>query len=201
MHTGNAAPLSPQTTPGQELSEARFENSSRQDFFLAKLVENNGRLLLAIAVCAALFWTLLYFQFTVDDAYISFRYGHVLAEHHVWNWNPAGARVEAYTSAIYTFLSILPAFAHSFYSLIFQDIRSAMRGSDGVPPVDAITESFCGDPGRATPLSESLVWIHAYSGLETPLYMLLVLGDGALCGRQSDGEPGCTRMRWRCCFQ
>ena len=49
-------------------------------------------------------------RFTVDDAFISWRYGHSLSEVGEWNWNPVGSpRVEAYTNPLYTFVSIVPA--------------------------------------------------------------------------------------------
>lgn len=62
-----------------------------------------GLAALSGAVTLGLFW-----DFTVDDSYISHRYARNLVEYGVWNWNPEGVRVEAYTSALYAVLAILP---------------------------------------------------------------------------------------------
>ncbi|GAA3492849.1 hypothetical protein [Streptomyces cremeus] len=55
-------------------------------------------------------------RLTVDDAFISWRYGKSFAGSGVWDWNPVVAgsglpRVEAYTNPLYAALSIVPAVA------------------------------------------------------------------------------------------
>lgn len=52
----------------------------------------------------------LFLNFTVDDAFITFRYGKTLVENGHWAWNPTGsfAPVEAYTNPLFAFLSIVP---------------------------------------------------------------------------------------------
>lgn len=50
----------------------------------------------------------LFFQTTVDDAYICFRYGYNLINYGIWNWNADNERIEAYTSFTYMLLSIVP---------------------------------------------------------------------------------------------
>ena len=93
---------------------------AERDAAFARSVESRTTLWIALALLAGLFWTVLFFQFTVDDAYISFRYAKMLVEHHVWNWNPSGARVESYTSATYTVLAIVPALLHLPTALFFK---------------------------------------------------------------------------------
>ncbi|CAM5237054.1 hypothetical protein GCM10010329_08460 [Streptomyces spiroverticillatus] len=61
----------------------------------------------------AAFWLC---RFTVDDAFITWRYGKSFVASGVWDWNPfvegSGLpRVEAYTNPLYAFVSIVPAVA------------------------------------------------------------------------------------------
>ncbi len=85
----------------------------------------SGTALLSFSIFVGLCWSLLYAQFTVDDSFIFFRYGHTLIHHHVWNWNPTGAHVEAYTSTLYAILSVVPALLHVSPLLFFKLIGLA----------------------------------------------------------------------------
>lgn len=54
------------------------------------------------------FW--MFSRFTVDDAFITWRYGQNLIEHGVWNYNPTPFDpTQSYTNPIYALLSIVPA--------------------------------------------------------------------------------------------
>lgn len=131
--------------------------------------------LIAVSVFAAAMWTALFAQATVDDAFIFFRYGKTLHLHHLWNWNPSGAPIEAYTSSLYGFLSIFPPLLHVPPALLFKLIGLASvlmmayllnRSAEGrISAWVAITLLFC----------QPYTWVHAYSCLETPLFMLLIL--------------------------
>jgi arabinofuranosyltransferase len=136
--------------------------------------------ILVLAALAALFWTLLYLQYTVDDAWISFRYGRTLVTSHVWNWNPSGPREEAYTSAIYTALGIIPAVLHLSPALFFKIFGLACIGAILYRLRTAAATPFAFLLGLLLLALHPWVWIHAYSGLETPLYMLLIL-ELAIC--------------------
>ena len=59
-------------------------------------------------VLAILVGIVLFFQTTVDDSYICFRYGYNLIHHGIWNWNADNERIEAYTSFTYMILSVFP---------------------------------------------------------------------------------------------
>jgi len=64
-------------------------------------------LLLLIFPIFISFW--FFSRFTVDDAFISWRYGKNLVEFGIWNYNPTSFDItQAYTSPIYALLSILP---------------------------------------------------------------------------------------------
>src|SRR5690349_4552654 len=53
----------------------------------------------------------LFSRFTVDDAFISWRYGKNLVDFGVWNYNPSTFDpTQAYTNPIYAVLGIIPSF-------------------------------------------------------------------------------------------
>ena len=150
------------------------ENCASDSSFALRLERLSGPLVV-VAVLAGILWTLLAFSFTVDDAFISFRYGLNLVTHHVWNWNATGTREEAYTSASYTLLAVLPI-------------------ALGIPVVGfmklvglacwawLLYRVWTAAPSRFAALLAVLVltmspviWIHVYSCLETPLYILLIV--------------------------
>ncbi|MES2908695.1 MAG: hypothetical protein V4688_06000 [Pseudomonadota bacterium] len=124
--------------------------------------------LLAGAICLG---------FTADDALISFRYGHNLVEHGVWNWNgDSRDLVEAYTNPIYTFLSIIPHSAGLNLLLFFK-----LLGALEIALVFAIlwqasNRQLLPFLTVATFTTLNVVFfIHAFSGLETLLYFAAVL--------------------------
>lgn len=94
---------------------------------LDKLLQKYPLVLLLLATASLGVCGWLFAGFTVDDSYISHRYAHNLVHYGVWNWNPTGARVEAYTSALYAVLALLPEgldlpvalFFKAFHLLLF----------------------------------------------------------------------------------
>ncbi len=159
------------------------------DTRLAEWIESRHRILFMFAAAFAILWTIFYLQFTVDDALISFRYGRILVTHHVWNWNPSGPRQEAYTSAVYTALSIVPAFLHLPTAMFFKCIGLLCVGAMVFRLRKAATTRFAVVLGILLIGLDPWVWIHAYSGLETPLYMLLILEMGLCVERASIVSP------------
>ncbi|MGF1534065.1 MAG: hypothetical protein ACFCUI_10195 [Bernardetiaceae bacterium] len=67
-----------------------------------------GRLVGVLTLLAFVLSLLLFWDFTVDDSYISHRYAYNYLHHGVWNWDVAAPRVEAYTSALYAALAMIP---------------------------------------------------------------------------------------------
>lgn len=135
-----------------------------------------------IASIAAIFWMLLFFQFTVDDAFIVFRYGKTLSQHHIWNWNPTGAPSEAYTSAIYALLSVVPPLIHLPPSLVYKWaglLALAVTLYRAINLANSkIAKALCVLVICLCPY----VWIHTLSCLETPLFILLLFEFGiCLC--------------------
>lgn len=135
----------------------------------------SGTALLSFSIFVGLCWSLLYAQFTVDDSFIFFRYGHTLIHHHVWNWNPTGAHVEAYTSTLYAILSVVPALLHVSPLLFFKLIGLASL----LMIVFLIQKGGTSRNNKLFAtivlLAHPYVWIHVYSCLETPVFMLLIV--------------------------
>ena len=59
--------------------------------------------------CLAFISFYVFSRFTVDDAFITFRYGKNLIDFGIWNYNPSNIdMVQAYTNPIYAVLGIIP---------------------------------------------------------------------------------------------
>jgi hypothetical protein len=151
-----------------------------QDASFVRWFDAHRGLLGTVAALSALLWTALYLQYTVDDAYISFRYGKNLVAHHVWNWNSTGPHEEAYTSAVYTALGVLPALLHLSPALFFKLLGAVCVGGMLLRLRALAASRFAVILGTLLLGVHPFVWIHAYAGLETPLYMLLLL-ELAIC--------------------
>ena len=60
--------------------------------------------LVAVSIWAIyLIWMLK--SYTLDDSFITWRYGENLVQHGTWNFNPSGPKVEAYSSFLYALIS------------------------------------------------------------------------------------------------
>ena len=60
-------------------------------------------------------------RLTIDDAFISWRYGKNLVNHGIWNYNPAHFDMTlAYTNPLYSILSIIPSFFNIDVVLFFK---------------------------------------------------------------------------------
>jgi hypothetical protein len=161
-----------------------------QDASFARWFEAHRGLILAVSLLSALLWTVLYLQYTVDDAYISFRYGKNLVAHHVWNWNPTGPHEEAYTSAVYTVLGVLPALVHLSPAFFFKLFGVACVGAMLLRLRALAVSRFAVLLGTLLIGVHPFVWIHAYAGLETPLYMLLLVELAICAWRAPYVSPG-----------
>src|SRR5699024_3887091 len=79
---------------------------------------HNGVLVVLCAIAAVM--AVFLCRFTIDDAFITWRYGQTLVHHGMWTWDPWAPRVEAYTNPIYAFLSIIPALVGMSPELFFK---------------------------------------------------------------------------------
>lgn len=65
--------------------------------------------LIALSCFFFIVYTWVFIQFSVDDAYITFRYASNLLAKGVWNWNAVSYDlVESYTNPIYAVLAVVP---------------------------------------------------------------------------------------------
>lgn len=131
----------------------------------------------------ALFAAVLVFlliRFTVDDAFISWRYGLSLTRGH-WNWNPSGHdKVEAYSNPLYAALSFVPAVlglpTELFFKILGLGILAVylrVVSRLAVPRVQRLILA-------AFALANPLFFVHLLDGLETASF---ALGISALFGR------------------
>lgn len=150
----------------------------QEEVEFARRLASHAKPLLVLAGLFGAFWTALYLQFTADDAYLSFRYGANLVLHGVWNWNPPNPlparHEEAYTSAIYTVLSVLPALLHVSAALFFKLLGLTSTAMLALRVYRLAAHPFPRLLALLLLGIHPFVWMHSYSGLETPLYMLLL---------------------------
>jgi hypothetical protein len=142
---------------------------------LKYFIKNNSNKAIAVlAISSFLFFTLMTFQYGVDDSFITYRYAKNLIEHGVWNWNYKGPIVEAYTNFLYAVLAIIPVvlkFSPFVFfkllgaiSIIYIGVRLYFLLKNKVMCFFALFFLFC----------NPLFYYHAYSGLETPVFIVLV---------------------------
>jgi hypothetical protein len=160
------------------------------DLSVARWFETHRSLVLAVVVLAALGSSLLFFSFTADDAFISFRYGKNLVLHHVWNWNLTGPHEEAYTSATYTVIAIVPLLLHLPIVLFMKLVGMACLATMVYRLRTLAGSRFAWLLGGIVLALSPVVWVHIYSCLETPLYMLLVLEMAIAARYASTVRPG-----------
>jgi hypothetical protein len=149
--------------------------SGDADASFARWFDSKRTIILSIAVLAAIVWTLLFFSFTADDAFISFRYGKNLVLHHMWNWNPYGTREEAYTSALYTVIAIIPSFLHLPTIIFMKLVGLSCLGVMVYRLITLSSSRMAVLLGLLLITIGPVLWMQIYAGLETPLYMMLIL--------------------------
>ena len=123
----------------------------------------------------SLFLTFLFFQFTVDDAYITYRHSLNLIKNGILSWNLTGVKEEAFTNPLYVILgsigiklNLKPELPIKIISLFifFFWVRRLIQISNKEKNRNKyiITSIF---------LIFIPTYIHAYSGLETLLFSYL----------------------------
>jgi hypothetical protein len=137
------------------------------------LIRDMLSLILKILLIASVFLSFwLFSRFTVDDAFISWRYGKNLVDAGVWNYNPAVFDMtQAYTSPIYAMLSIIPNAISIDVVLFFKLFSLLILGiflywfsrkvSWGLVPILFF-------------LALPATFVHLFSGLETFLFVAVL---------------------------
>ena len=117
----------------------------------------------------------LLIRFTVDDAFTSWRYGQSLLDG-TWDWNSSGRyRVEAYSDPVYTALSIVPAALGLIPELFFKLVGLGVLAGYlivvhrrlAVPRLQKLVLT-------AFAVANPVFFVHAFSGLETACFALLL---------------------------
>lgn len=152
---------------------------------MSRWTRNHTLILVLLAACGAVL-TLIFCRFTIDDAFITWRYGETLVRHGAWTWDAWAPLVEAYTNPIYAFASIIPAAtglpAELFFKLVSVAVAALLawwvltrRAVSRLQRLVVLAVTF------AVPAFH----VHLWSGLETALFVAatVVFGSLALDGR------------------
>ena len=122
-------------------------------------------------MAAVLSW--MFARYTVDDAYISWRYGYNLVHAGVWNWNAGGERVEAYTNPLYTAVFVLPSLLRVPVELFAKLLGVALLAAYLVA-VRVVRVPYAQRVALwAVALLSPVFFVHLFSGLETVSFALL----------------------------
>jgi hypothetical protein len=141
---------------------------------IRRVIETASPIFCCCLLAPLLLFTSYFFQFSVDDAFITFRYGHIFYKTGIWNWNADGALVEAYTNFLYAALSILPQPLgippNVFFKFLSICILAALvfvlhKFSDAKINFLMALALICLSPW---------FFVHLYSGLETPAFITLI---------------------------
>ncbi|WP_216215985.1 hypothetical protein [Amycolatopsis aidingensis] len=118
--------------------------------------------------------TFLFIRMTLDDSFITWRYGKTLAESGVWNWNSTGPLVEAYTNPLYAALSIVPAVLGISAELFFKLVSIAMVAGYVLVVRRARLPRIQEFVLLAVALASPVFYVQLYLGLETASFALLI---------------------------
>ena len=61
-------------------------------------------IIIFVVILTSIFSTIIFFQYTVDDAYITFRHSYNLVENGILSWNIDGPKEEVFTNPLYVLL-------------------------------------------------------------------------------------------------
>jgi len=131
--------------------------------------------LIAFSMLSFFIGTLLFFQIYIDDAFIFFKYGYKLIHHGIWSWSTVGKPSEAYTSFIYAVLSIFPPLLNTSPAIFIKIMGLLFLLGLIYRLYTGISDKRWALLGIALLLSNWEVYVHAYSGLETILWVWLLL--------------------------
>lgn len=110
-------------------------------------------------------------RFTVDDAFITWRYGRNLIEFGVWGYNPVSFDLtQAYTNPLYAALSIIPAYLGLDAVLFFKIFSILLAGYFIIAFAKNLNNKIVGLSTLAFLFASPSLTIHLFSGLETFAY-------------------------------
>lgn len=117
----------------------------------------------------------VFLHFTVDDAFISFRYAKNLVEGFGWLWNPSASPVEAYTSFSYAILAIIPHWLDIPSNAFFKVLGGVFIGLIVYRVLHHFKNKVIALLVLVFVLANPATYVHAFSGLETPMFMWLLV--------------------------
>lgn len=118
--------------------------------------------------------TFLMIRFTVDDAFITWRYGESLMAGS-WNWNPTpSGKVEAYSNTLFAALSVIPAAVGMPAELFFKLFGLALLGAYLVMVQALHVPRWQRLLLTGFALVNPLFFVHLFAGLETASFALLL---------------------------
>nr|WP_042190051.1 hypothetical protein [Kibdelosporangium sp. MJ126-NF4]CEL19063.1 hypothetical protein [Kibdelosporangium sp. MJ126-NF4]CTQ95135.1 hypothetical protein [Kibdelosporangium sp. MJ126-NF4] len=171
--------------------QAKDKKPGRVAEFVARLREGDrwswAYLVLGLVAFAMSF---VLIRSTLDDSFITWRYGETLIQSGRWNWNADGPLVEAYTNPLYAIASIVPALLGISAELFFKLV------SLGIVAGYVVVVRQFGLPKRqeflllAVALASPVFFLQLYHGLETASFALLIGWLFALVHRT--GQLGTT---------
>lgn len=143
--------------------------------FSKQLITKHG-LIHLVYISIFIVISLLFIHFTVDDSFISYRYGKNLIEYGIWNFNlDPNDKVEGYTNFIYAALSIIPHLLRidpiNFFKFISLLILFRFVWLIKIYSEDKLTYYLC----LLFVFVNPVFIVHLFSGLETPLFALFLL--------------------------
>jgi hypothetical protein len=113
-------------------------------------------------------------SYTLDDAFITWRYALNLVHHGTWNFNPSGPHVEAYSSTLYAVIAVVPTLIGinvlAFFKLLALGVCLIL-------PVGAIWKRY--RPAEiflilVLTVANPVFVLNMWSGLETNVTVILV---------------------------
>lgn len=136
--------------------------------------------LLTFAASIFVFMYLHDFSYTLDDAFISFRYAQNLAAGHGLAWNPGEAPVEGYTNFLWVIV-LAAAIKAGVDVVLAAKLLSLLSGLAVIVILERLAVAVTGGESVLSSLP-SLVYasapftsFHAAEGLETTMYTLIVV--------------------------
>jgi len=136
--------------------------------------------ILAFAACIFVFMYMHNFSYTMDDAFISFRYAKNLASGHGLTWNPGEAPVEGYTNFLWV-MTLTLAIKAGVDVVLAAKLLALLSGLAVIVILERLTVAFTGGESVLSSLP-SLVYasapftaFHAAEGLETTMYTLIIV--------------------------
>lgn len=137
--------------------------------------EQNSKIILIVFSGVFLFLSLILFQFTVDDSFITYRYAKTFVAHGTWNWNPTGGIVEeAYTSFLYAVLALIPEYLKINTLVFFKLLGAVSIAYIAARLFYLINNRTIYFASLAFLILNPFFYLHAYSGLETPIFIILI---------------------------